>query len=410
MTNPSIFRINIDQINGSRKFVGRARFPEHFLGVGFLGLLFIAMIPLSRFADEASVFNVLRYPVVGLFVSYVAIYSGRLSGDGAAIGGFIWFLLWGVFFTGFQSPDLHSTLLPIGFLCLLLLYCCGAAEAGPAVGRVVFSYFLVFACLFSFANFTQIGNPNAYSYGKFQFTGLLDNPNAFGNLCAFSVIFMIGYLRFMKLGKFLQSLVSVSLLLLCFMIFLNFSRASLLFIFVGVAMMPMSARFKVILGLSGFVVVSLFIVIWLNFSPGELAFERRAILEETGRVVIFQNYMHALDQKLVVIGTGFSPEGGRIKSELAYLDLLLSTGVGAVGMFIFLLAAAFYSYRARFNAMGAIIWPLVAAMLVLGLVEGYLANVMSVLTIMFYFCAGVAYRLGQERNIKIWAGEQGILR
>ena len=109
----------------------------------------------------------------------------------------------------------------------------------------------------------------------------------------------------------------------------------------------------------------------------------RELTEDTGRNLIIDDYLNKFSETYFLLGTGVSINAGRFKSELAYLDVILMSGIGAIGFFIYLIRSLYFSVRHSRAIVG---WPeiLFLYISIVSLVEGYVSNIASILSILFY--------------------------
>ena len=132
--------------------------------------------------------------------------------------------------------------------------------------------------------------------------------------------------------------------------------------------------------------VLLFLLIGSGLVLGYIDFSLitdREITEDTGRNLIIDDYLNKFSETYFLLGTGVSINAGRFKSELAYLDVILMSGIGAIGFFIYLIRSLYFSVRHSRAIFG---WPeiLFLYISIVSLVEGYVSNIASILSILFY--------------------------
>ncbi|WOX05441.1 O-antigen ligase family protein [Microbulbifer pacificus] len=371
-----------------------ASFFRYFIIVSTF-LVFAAA--LSRSFEHAPFIGVAKQGVLILFSLTAVICAGHLAGASLAIFGYFIFLFFGAFFTLPSDFNLTTLFNIFGYILLFLLYCAFGARNSRRFFEEIVNVLVWISPIFLLINGISMGDSDAYTYGKHQFQGVFYNPNPFSAFCSVLLIACV-WRGFVAPGRRLERLLClVSVLGLVVMLLMSFSRAAILATSIGLFLMPFSTRLKVAVGVVfSFVAVSYFLV---GVGPDDIVVQRD-VMEESGRVQILENYIAKLNEYYWVFGTGFSLDGDRIKSELSYFDVWLSTGVGFLGFGVFWLVAIVASFRVRKVGYGGLASTLLFFVLTLSLFEGYLANVSSIITVLAYVVAGVVTRLGREVESK----------
>lgn len=233
----------------------------------------------------------------------------------------------------------------------------------------------------------SIGSESRISLGKGQYRGFFDNANAFAGLAGlFFVLFFCQAIQSKrKLATYIYSF--CSLILLVF-IFMAFSRGVILTI--GLAVIFALFKFGKGFKLSLVIFTGLIVLYYIIFNDDQSLDLNRDIFEETGRLTIFQNYWKELHERTFFIGTGVSTEMGRIKSELSYFDIWLSSGIGVLGFLVYLFRSLYLSFKLKSFST---VWisSIFLYICFLSIFEGYIANIASLPSILFYILPGLIW-------------------
>lgn len=132
---------------------------------------------------------------------------------------------------------------------------------------------------------------------------------------------------------------------------------------------------------------------------GFSAAPQRDIFEQTGRASILEKYIERLEENYYVLGTGLSLDAGRFKSELAYLDLILFSGIGAVGFFTYIARNLYLSIK-KINPTSY--WEAAAFIYIclLSVFEGYAANTGSILSVLLYILPAIVAEKSRNTDLK----------
>lgn len=235
-------------------------------------------------------------------------------------------------------------------------------------------------------------------WGGSRFKGLFDNTNSLGSVAVISSVFS-AYL----LDKHRNYLSASVLVISMVVILLTQSRGAML----GLA----SAIFIIILTRFSIRTSMVFIfccgLIYFGFEylvKFLINFESRNIelSLDKARYDMMVNYLSIFQQN-PLLGTGLSTNEyglGRFKSELAYFDILIYSGL--IGLMFFLLALIvrcfrfFYGFR-RFSLYEKYSFAVFFAILVMSIGDGYVSNVGNPLSIYFWLFLGFASKVDYEK-------------
>ena len=180
-------------------------------------------------------------------------------------------------------------------------------------------------------------------------------------------------------------------LVLAFFLVLGSSRGALLATLCALPFIKIGAGYgKYAVAGAGLLLVYVGLRYLSGHAGVDLGFERD-VFEETGRKAIFRSYVNEFSSRYFILGTGLVEGGGRIKSELSYLDIMLFSGVGALGYFVFLARSLWFCLIANIAGEAAWVRPSFVFLVVSSVFEGYTANVANLLSIFTYIIAGLAY-------------------
>lgn len=360
----------------------------------FLALFVSIALALSSNSSISSFFNLFKYVSLVIFAIAFVLLSRFYRLDLLSLWGYLFFCFFTLFFTLLNEPDPQSLLVFFGYLILLLVWISAQSFVGAKWTIKFFNDRLYLICLFHLIfSFFYIFDVNAYTLFKGQYKGYMGNPNAYAGVTAVLLVLTISQLKLEQRGRFLSQLVLVGLLGV--FLILAGSRAALLCTFLAFLCTNIKMKFKVSIAVSG-IAVAAFIYLGsvLDGLVGQNALNRD-LMENTGRGEILQGYLYQLIERSLFFGTGLSELGGRIKSELAYVDALLFSGVGALGLFLFIIMGLVHSFKASRAGFG-FMFPTMVLVFTLSFFEGYLSNVMAVPTVIFYIFHGVSFYLSRQ--------------
>lgn len=295
--------------------------------------------------------------------------------------GFASFLLAGLGFSLPGGVDATALLTLAGFATLFGLFAAAARPGASQVAGFGLDLLAGAAPVFLGLNLWFLNQPAGQS-AKGQFRGLFENPNGFAGFCGlFALLSLWAGLRPGGRGgvKALHLLTAAGLAGLLVM---SGSRGGVLALLLGGLFLLWRGQTRKALALA--VGAGL---IWLALGPGF----PRDLWEVTGRAAKLAAYLDLLNQRFWVWGAGYDAVGARVRSELSYLDLTLSAGIGVLGVALFWGATLVRALRAQAAPYGPITGAVVVFVLTASLVEGYLANVASFITLMAYLCAGLIW-------------------
>lgn len=364
------------------------------LTILFFALFLSISLALSSNSSISSLFNLLKYVSLVIFSVTSFVLSRSYRVDLLSLWAYLFFCLFTLFFTLINDPDSQSLLVFIGYLILLLAWVSAQSSLGSQWAIKFFTDKFYLICLFHLAlSFIYLFDASAYTANKGQYKSYMGNPNLFSGITAVLLVLTISQLQLEQRGRFVSQLVLVGLLGV--FLILAGSRAALLCTFLAFLCTNIKMKFKVSIAVSG-IAVAAFIYLGsvLDGLVGQNALNRD-LMENTGRGEILQGYLYQLIERSLFFGTGLSEPGGRIKSELAYVDTLLFSGVGALGLFLFIIMGLVHSFKASRAGFG-FMFPTMVLVFTLSFFEGYLSNVMAVPTVIFYIFHGVSFYLSRQ--------------
>jgi hypothetical protein len=350
---------------------------------------------LSRNLEENSYLVSAKYAFMLLFVTALIIERRRLSGDRLAMLGYYFFLFFSILFTLISGPDAHALFAIAGYFLCFLIYLIGSSDSGDLL-KIIEKSTMAAAIVFAALNVFFVFDPNSYSLVKGQFSGLLDNANAFAGLAGLFFVFLVACgLKEDRKSKRVG--VAMLVALYGFYILIAGSRGVLLAIAAALIFLDVRSIVRVSAIATMFL---LGVVLALNagFTQIELGgFAQRDIFEQSGRGELLDLYIAEIFGRSLV-GTGLGEASGRIKSELSYLDIVLFSGIGALGFAVFLgrtfLIAAKLTFKYREGGWIVVVF---AYVVVASIFEGYAANVMSLPTLLLYLVSGLIYASSKRK-------------
>lgn len=341
---------------------------------------------LSRYTND-SIF-IFKYVSIVLVLASVLFIGKKGKADFYSMLGLSAFLLFLCFYTIINLIDLQDLIVLSGYILLYFLYFF-LSKSKSNIQYYLKETLFFLGVLFVFLNVPFIFDSTAYSNVKAQFTGFFGNANAFTGLAG---LFFILFFYFINVSNNnFKKLICLSfLIVLAFFLFLGFSRGALLSTAVACSylLFKMGGKRVLLISFSSLVFVFLFYIFKFDFSE---AGANRDFFEETGRRLIFDSYFHELSERYFFIGTGVSKEAGRIKSELAYLDIFLMTGLlGMVGFIVLIFRTL---YMSVFLVSKDSLWLVSVYIYIVfsSVFEGYVANVLSLNSILFYIISALIY-------------------
>ena len=300
--------------------------------------------------------------------------------------GNIFFIFFLSVFTLSNLGDFNNILTLIGYLiALTIFYFC--SKGNIFLVHQLKKSLIYLGFIFVIMAILSIGSESSLSLQKGQFKGFFDNANAFAGLAG--LFFVLFFCEAMQSKRgFRKYIYSFSSFILLIFVFSAFSRGVIL----TIGLVSIFALFKFGKGfkLSLLIFTGLTILYYIIFNDSQSLDLDRDIFEETGRLTIFQNYWEELYKRTFFIGTGISVEMGRIKSELSYLDVWLSSGIGILGFLVYLFRSLYLSFKLKSFST---IWisSLFLYICFISIFEGYIANVASLPSILFYIVPGLIW-------------------
>lgn len=358
--------------------------------------LFSALVVLSLMStfEKNAIFTTAKYLSLVVFVAIYLLDVGRIDGDLSILSGLVYFLVFSILFTMINNPDVKSILVIFGYVACLVIYI--ISSSGKIELRIRFETFLnLFTILFMLVTLPQILNPDAYSINRGQFTGLLGNANAFAGLSGLCFVYVLST---MTLRSGLAGYLFWLTILILYSIFIALAGSrgvilSVVFAFFFMNIKPAIKLFAIIalLGVAG-----AYLYLGDSFQIGFGGLAKRSLGESTGRGDLFWQYVEQISERMLV-GTGLSESSGRIKSELSYLDLVLFSGVGVFGYFVFLFRTYYFALITPLRKqLGVWVVPIFSYVTFSSIFEGYAANVVSLPSIFLYITAGFIYASSRQ--------------
>ena len=361
-----------------------------------------ACVDLSRYASEFTFFY--KYISLLLVFSSVFIIGKKERSDIYAMLGLFFFVLTLCLFTVINSPSFVDLAALAGYIILYIIYYF-LSKSDVDIRNYLMRALVCAGVLFVFLNVPFIFDPAAYSVLKQQFKGVFDNANAFTGLSGlFFIIFL--YLFSIASNGLLRISYAFFMVFLAFFLFLGFSRGALLSTGIACAYLLFMLGLRKSMFLFFLLFFSAALYFWLEISIFEAAFSR-GFFEATGRESIFNSYISELYERYYFFGTGVSIESGRIKSELAYLDVFLMTGfLGMAGLLFFIFRTF---YMSCFVASVDSCWLVAIYIYIItsSLFEGYIANIFSLNSILFYIVSALI--CGSYKSRTLWL-RHGLLK
>lgn len=365
----------------------------------FLALFLSISLALSSNSLLSSFFNSLKYVSLVIFSVAFFLLSRSYRVDLLSLWGYLFFCFFTLFFTLINEPDSQSLLVFFGYLMLLMAWVSAQSALGASWSIRFFSDNLYFISIFHLIlSLVFVFDTDAYTIIKGQYKGYMNNPNAFAGVTGVLLVLTLSQLNLgQRRGPILQ-LVFIGFLGI--FLVLAGSRAVLLCSFLAFLCINIKMKLKVSIATVGIGVAAfIYLGAFLDGIAGPNSLNRD-IMENTGRGEILQGYLCQLIERSLFFGTGLSELGGRIKSELAYVDALLFSGVGALGLFLFIITGLVHSFKAS-KAGFSFLFPTMVYVFTLSFFEGYLSNVMATPTVIFYIFHGAScFVIRQEKDLR----------
>ncbi|WP_373095025.1 hypothetical protein [Zhongshania sp.] len=351
--------------------------------------LFFAAVLIGQSRQFYGALGSLKYISIVVFALSLARFRGATILDFFSIFGLVWFFVFSAFFTLFNLFGARDILVLFGYGVCILCYIF-AATGSEDVREALRNFLWLSSVVFVLINIPQLNESAAFSFYKQQFSGVLSNPNIFAGLAGFYLVFLFESIFNMGRSKTYVLQVVVILFLLVFL-FAAFSRGVLLAVVFSLLFSVVkkgSIRLAIALLLISSLVGSFMVVFSVN-SVGAMG--SRELFEDTGRYDILLAYIDEILNRKFILGTGVSIDGGRIKSELSYFDIILFSGIGAVGFFAFLFRSLYFAIISGRQRDGDWVAVLFVYIFICSTFEGYAANVASLPSLFLYLLAGLLY-------------------
>ena len=281
-----------------------------------------------------------------------------------------------------EIVNYEGILLSVLYVLLLFVAIFVPSEQFKIKSNIIksFKYVLSIAVLLSLP---LLFTSNGYAGGRY--TGLFLNANSMGACSAILATIIITTPANEK-SKFETFVLFSALISLIF----TQSRTSCLSLIITICLYFFIKRcYKQIFYLLISVSLSLFIVFVLLYDVGD--FSVRDIFEQTGRELYINTYIDKF-LEAPLIGCGLSNDGliGRLKTELAYFDILTFSGlIGFLSLLIVLCRSVCWGIKnsQSNNRYDIYIYPVIC-ILTMSIGEGFLSNVGNPLSIFiwFWFC------------------------
>jgi hypothetical protein len=351
--------------------------------------LFLSAVLIGQSRQFYGAFSSLKYISIVIFTFSLVRFRGLPILDFFSIFGLVWFFVFSAFFTLFNLFSARDVLTLLGYGVCILCYI--YAATGSRDVREILRKFLWLSCVvFVLINIPQLNESAAFSFYKQQFSGILRNPNMLAGLAGFYFIFLFEVVLNVGRSRIYAFQMMILLFLLVFL-FAAFSRGVLLAVLFSLLFSVVKKR-NVKLAVVLFLLVSVIVCNIFLFSLNSFgAMGSRDLFEDTGRYDMLLAYVDEILDRKFIFGTGVSIDGGRIKSELSYFDVILFSGVGAIGFFMFLIRSVYFAIKSKGGQDGDWVSVLFIYILICSIFEGYAANIASLPSLFLYLLAGLLY-------------------
>lgn len=337
---------------------------------------------------DISKFGFLKYFFIGsLAFITLLINAKKIIIDTISSIGLYFFLIFTSIYTFTNQLDLESIIILLGYWTAALIFTSSTTNHNiteKSLDKTMYFTGVATAAI----NIFSLIDPAAYTIHKNQFTGVFNNPNFLAGISSCYLLYF--FFREKSKNSLLDYLIAIVFLIL---IINTFSRSSILSITL-VYIIFYSRRNILISILILFLAFSALYYLSNNMDYAKLA--NRDLLEDTGRIDILNRYIAALKETFLITGTGVNTEHGRIKSELSYLDIILFSGVGAMGFFVFIGRSIYLIIKDQ-NSSWSWIEAVYLNVIIISLFEGYAANVASIPSLLLYLLSAI---LISKRRIK----------
>lgn len=362
-----------------------------FLSLSLFGVLTYIDSSVS-YSGAVSLYKQLLLVIV--LISFLSTIKNRRT-DPLMLLGITFFVFSLTIFTLFQLNDISDLFVLSGYITALLIFYF-SSKSDFNIGFYIKKSLVFLGFIFLLTAIMSFGSGSSVSL-KGQYQGYFGNANTFAGLAGlFFTLFFCQYLQSQKIiSKYLYI---VSSFILLVFIFLAFSRGVILSVSAVTifSLFKFGRKFKLLLvlfvGLIGFY--------YLLFGKIQSLDLNRDVFEDTGRLLIFQEYYIALSERLFFFGTGVSIEMGRIKSELSYLDVWLSSGLGLLGFLLYLFRSLYLSFRLS-DVQSIWATSLFLYICISSIFEGYVANVASIPSILFYIIPAIIWMYYRSNRLTL---------
>lgn len=354
----------------------------------FLLLVLSVTLSLSSIEGVSTFSNSSKYIFLAVFSLVLSLLSNSYSVSKLPFLSYIFFLWFVLLFTAINYPDLASLMTVFGYFLLLMIWVSIQSRTGigwflqfvktPLMTlvalHVLFSIFLLF-------------DTNSFTVGKGQFLGYMNNPNAYAGVTGLLLVLLLSKsIPKISWHRFLYLMASFFLFVFSI---LSGSRGVMLSLGVVFFLSNFNALTKLLVAAVVFLAIFLFYVTNIIDNYIGIDILTRDLLENTGRSEMAVLYFNQIFDASILVGTGLSEQGGRFKTELSYFDVWLFSGIGAIGFLVFVMYGLYCSYKIQ-DRYGMYLFPVMVYIAVLSIFEGYISNVVSNVTFVFYIIHGVS--------------------
>lgn len=346
-----------------------------------LDYTFLAL-DLSR--DNVPAYADIKYTLISATAVIIFLFKKNTGCDSVSAIGLTFFLLFTSVFTLCNQFEPESAAILLGYYVAALFFFGACGDKG-CLGLAIEKSLYIFGISYAICNSIQIFSPESYSDGKLQFQGTMANANALAGLSGLFFLFYFFGVRSCKKWKIFD--LALSALYAIFM-FMAMSRGAILSAALVWLICNSRKKDKRTILLGAFLLMILIGLLAGNMDTFSIF--GRDITESTGRGDILNEYLSEYQNTYLIFGTGVSPNSGRLKTELSYADIILFSGVGALGFFLFLfrsLYIVFISTSDRSRSYQAVFLYII----IISILEGYAANVASMLSLLMYIIPGLAF-------------------
>ena len=309
--------------------------------------------------------------------------------DPFAIFSYFIYLVLCFVFTITNEADWFGLIVWLGYAFCFITYVFTSSDVSYDAFILGLEKYKFLALTFVIINIPLIFDASHYTAGNGQFGGVILNPNAFSATCGMFLIITLCLYSNRELSKSF----SLCIPFLCFFLLLSLSRSSILSIIFTMLFLKVSMNKKVI-----FVIIAslIFAGYWgmKTYLSDELMItvSQRDIYADTGRIQIFKDLLQTLTDNYFFFGTGLSEFGGRVKRELAYIDIYTFSGVGFIFFLMFVSRIYYFIYSIRnVTLSGSEQIPQLIFIYVtfLSIFEAYVSNIANILSVLFYISSAL---------------------